>query len=57
MHGDVFGVGSNRFLVEYSHQLDILATDGSGHGVSSSLGDGDSSSRSSRSGPQAPAAS
>ncbi|TYZ57502.1 hypothetical protein PybrP1_004345 [[Pythium] brassicae (nom. inval.)] len=21
-HGDVFGVGSNRFLVEYSHQLD-----------------------------------
>lgn len=22
LHGDVFGVGSNRFLVEYSHQLD-----------------------------------
>lgn len=58
MHGDVFGVGSNRFLVEYSHQLDILATDGSGHGVSSSFRDGDSSSsRRSRSGPEAPAAS
>ncbi|GAB9469925.1 hypothetical protein Gpo141_00007186 [Globisporangium polare] len=22
LHGDVFGVGSNRFLIEYSHQLD-----------------------------------
>lgn len=58
MHGDVFGVGSNRFLVEYSHQLDLQAASGSGHSVSSSFSDDDSSSsRRSRSGPQAPAAS
>lgn len=56
LHDDVFGVGSNRFLVEYSHQLDLIAAS---HDGSSSSGGGSgsasvSSSRSSSASDLAP---